>query len=136
MIQSMITIGSGNFFGKGLGLGTQSRLAFLPEHFTDFAFASLVEQFGFLGGFLVLSCYFIILLILLRKLIFLYNQHNKDGIRRFNYVLGFITFLFFQIIVNIGMNLGIMPIAGISLPFISYGGSSVMAVMVGLALVP
>lgn len=135
MIQSVITVGSGKFLGRGLGLGTQSRLFFLPENHTDFAFASLVEQFGFFGGGLVIMCYIIIFIILAKRLIALFYDTESDLKKAFLYTLGFISYFTFQVIINIGMNLGIMPIAGIALPLISYGGSSIVAAMIGLAFI-
>jgi len=136
MIQAVITIGSGKFFGRGLGLGTQSRLYFLPENTTDFAFASLVEQFGFLGGFFVILCYSLIIFEIGKKVASYFFQKDKEGRMDFFYCLGLLSYLIFQIIVNIGMNMGLLPIAGVSLPLISYGGSSMLAMMIGLALLP
>jgi len=135
MIQSVITVGSGKFLGRGLGLGTQSRLFFLPENHTDFAFASLVEQFGFVGGGLVIICYIIIFIILAKRLVALFYDKESDLKKAFLYTLGFTSYFTFQVIINIGMNLGIMPITGIALPIISYGGSSIVAAMIGLAFI-
>jgi len=136
MIQAMITIGSGKFFGRGLGLGTQSRLYFLPENTTDFAFASLAEQFGFLGGFFVILFYGLIIFAIAKKVINYFFQKDKEGRMDFFYCLGLLSYLIFQTIVNIGMNMGLLPIAGVSLPLISYGGSSIATFMIGLALLP
>jgi rod shape determining protein RodA len=136
MIQSVITIGSGMFFGRGLGLGTQSRLFFLPENTTDFAFASLIEQFGFFGGFFVLVFFTIIIVYLIKKTIFYYYQKSEEDQKNFLYCLGILTYFITQTVINLGMNMGIMPIAGITLPFISYGGSSVIALLIGFALIP
>lgn len=136
MIQSVITIGSGMFFGRGLGLGTQSRLFFLPENTTDFAFASLIEQFGFFGGFFVLIFFTIIIIYLAKKTIYFYYQKSQDDQKKFLYCLGMLTYFVSQTIINLGMNMGIMPVAGITLPFISYGGSSVIALLIGFALIP
>lgn len=136
MTQAIITIGSGNFAGKGLGLGTQSHLYFLPENHTDFAFASLVEQFGFVGGSIVIILYSFIIFILIKRVITYYYQRDTGGKFKFFVTLGFLSFLIIQIFVNMGMNLGILPIAGITLPFISYGGSSLITLAVGLALLP
>ncbi len=136
MIQAMITVGSGKFFGRGLGLGTQSRLYFLPENHTDFAFSSLVEQFGFLGGFFVILLYSIIFFALIKKVFKFYYMREDEAKENFLYLIGFLSYLTFQFIVNIGMNLGLLPIAGIALPFISYGGSSLVALMFGMALIP
>ena len=136
MIQSVITTGSGQFSGKGLGLGTQSRLFFLPENHTDFAYASLVEQFGFIGGFAVLILFVIIMVVLIKKLLKYYFQKDEDSLANFLYVVGFTVYIASQIIINIGMNLGVFPVAGIALPFISYGGSALVALMIGMALLP
>lgn len=136
MIQSVITIGSGMFFGRGLGLGTQSRLFFLPENTTDFAFASLIEQFGFFGGFFVLIFFTIIIIFLTKKTIYFYYQKSEEDQKKFLYCLGMLTYFVSQTIINLGMNMGIMPVAGITLPFISYGGSSVIALLIGFALMP
>lgn len=130
LIQSIITAGSGQFFGRGLGLGTQSRLHFLPENHTDFAFSALVEQFGFVGGFIVIILFSVLVYLLIKKMVAEYFSHNK---KRFLYTLAFLTLLIAQIFINIGMNLGIVPIAGITLPFISYGGSSIVSWLIGLA---
>jgi len=136
MIQAVITIGSGMFFGRGLGLSTQSRLFFLPENTTDFAFASLVEQFGFFGGFFVLIFFTLIFIHLAKRTIHFYYQKTEDGRKKFLYCLGILTCFASQTIINLGMNMGIMPVTGIALPFISYGGSSVLAILLGLALLP
>jgi rod shape determining protein RodA len=136
MIQAVITIGSGMFFGKGLGLSTQSKLFFLPENTTDFAFASLVEQFGFFGGFFVLTFFTILFIGLIRKTFHYFYQKNEDGQKNFLYCLGILIYFVSQTIINLGMNMGIMPVTGISLPFISYGGSSAIALLLGLALLP
>ncbi len=136
MIQAVITIGSGMFFGRGLGLGTQSRLFFLPENTTDFAFASLIEQFGFFGGFFVLVFFTTIIIHLVKKTIYFYYQKSEVDQKKFLYCLGMLTYFVSQTIINLGMNMGIMPVAGITLPFISYGGSSVIALLIGFALIP
>lgn len=136
MIQALITIGSGKFFGRGLGMGTQSKLFFLPENHTDFAFSSLVEQFGFFGGFFVILIFAVLAGFLVMRMVFLAEQKTKESEFAFLYTVGFFSYVIFQIFVNIGMNLGILPIAGIALPVISYGGSSLVAFMIGLALLP
>ncbi len=133
MTQALISVGSGGFFGKGLGVGTQSQLYFLPENHTDFAFSALVEQFGFFGGGIIIVLLGVIAFVLIKKLVDFYYQKDEDGQFKFFFVLGFLAFFIFQIFVNIGMNLGLLPIAGIALPLISYGGSSLMTWMIGLA---
>ncbi|PIV10540.1 hypothetical protein COS50_04785 [Candidatus Roizmanbacteria bacterium CG03_land_8_20_14_0_80_35_26] len=136
MIQSIITIGSGKFFGRGLGLGTQSRLYFLPENTTDFAFASLVEQFGFFGGFMVIFFYSLLIYFVAKRTIKFYFEKKEEGKAKFLFSLGLLSYLSFQVFINIGMNMGLLPVAGVALPFISYGGSSVLALLIGFALLP
>jgi len=127
--QSMIAIGSGQFFGRGLGFGSQSQLKFIPESQTDFVFAVIAEELGFLGVLLVLGFWSLIFyrLILIAK-------KAPDDFGMF-LVLGVICVLFIHIFVNIGMNMGIMPVTGISLPFLSYGGSFLIItlVLIGIA---
>lgn len=136
MAQAIITVGSGQFLGHGLGLGTQSRLLFLPENQTDFAFSSLVEQFGFLGGFVVILLFIFIIATLVRKLLKFYSQKDEDERSAFLFTVGIFAYFFFQIAINIGMNLGLFPVTGIALPFISYGGSALVAIAIGFALLP
>ncbi len=128
VIQATIAVGSGQIFGKGVKLGTQSHLNFLPERHTDFIFASFVEEFGFVGSVVLILAYLIVFrytLICVRQL------HDPEHI-----LLSFSVFslFLFQFIVNIGMNLGIMPVTGITLPLFSYGGSSLLsfAILIGL----
>ena len=136
IIQSKISIGSGMFLGRGLGYGTQSRLSFLPESHTDFAFSSLAEQFGFLGSFTVLFLFFLICLSLIKVILKLSIQRSTLNRFYLYYTVGFLSYLTFQIFVNIAMNLGSFPVAGVSLPMISYGGSSLSTYALGIALLP
>lgn len=136
MIQAIITTGSGQWVGRGMGAGTQSRLAFLPENHTDFAFASMIEQFGFFGGLLVLGLYAYIISRWAARAFWLMSHPTESSQAHLLYIVGFTTIFIVQIGINMGMNLGLMPVAGITLPFISYGGSSVVAFMVGIALLP
>jgi len=136
MIQAMITVGSGKLFGRGLGLSTQSRLFFLPENKTDFAFSTLIEQFGFFGGSIVLFLYLIMFYFMYKRLAKLLKRNDEEGKIMFLYVLGVFSYIFFQMFVNIGMNLGLLPIAGIALPFISSGGSLIVTLFLGFALFP
>lgn len=129
IIQSVISVGSGQLFGRGLGKGTQSHLAFLPERHTDFIFASYTEELGFLGAIIILVLYFLLLWRVLRVAL----KTQQDYARLFS--LGVFFMLLFQIFVNIGMNLGIVPVTGITLPFFSYGGSSILATMIALGMV-
>jgi rod shape determining protein RodA len=134
MIQAIITVGSGQFFGKGLGLGTQSRLFFLPENNTDFAFSSLVEQFGFIGGFFVILAEFSLIAMLFIRAYKFIGGTDADTRYKYLYSMGLAFLLCIQTGVNVGMNLGMLPIAGIALPFISYGGSFFVALCIGFAL--
>ncbi|MBI4099702.1 rod shape-determining protein RodA [Candidatus Microgenomates bacterium] len=128
-IQAVIAVGSGMFFGRGLGRGTQSHLLFLPEHHTDFVFASVAEELGFIGAAFVLALYFVLI-----WRIFSLSLNARDPMAKITGV-GIGTFLLVQVFINVGMNLGIFPVTGITLPLISYGGSSVLATMIGLGIV-
>ncbi|MBL7150874.1 rod shape-determining protein RodA [Candidatus Microgenomates bacterium] len=129
LIQSKITVGSGQIFGKGLGLGTQSHLKFLPEFQSDFIFAALAEELGLIGSFILILCYF---LLFWRILKIAGNSRNKFGRL---IAIGVFSMLFFQSFVNIGMNIGLTPIAGITLPLVSSGGSSLVATLISLGLI-
>jgi rod shape determining protein RodA len=136
MTQAKITVGSGGIFGEGLSMGKQTQLSFLPEHHTDFAFSSLIEQFGFFGGAILIILYLAFFAVLFIKLLKLSDKTDYDSRYEFFYLLGFSFILISQAAINIGMNLGIVPIAGVTLPFVSYGGSSLITFMIGLALLP
>ena len=129
VIQAQIAVGSGGLFGKGFGHGTQSQLNFLPAHWTDFAFASFAEEWGFIGVFLMVALYLILLFAVLH---IVYKTKDSYGA-----LLGFGVFVVFfvQFLINVGMNLGVMPVTGIPLPFISYGGSSLLVSFLLLGLV-
>ncbi|OGE30286.1 rod shape-determining protein RodA [Candidatus Daviesbacteria bacterium RIFCSPHIGHO2_02_FULL_36_13] len=129
LIQSTIAVGSGEILGRGLGRGTQSRLQFLPEFRTDFIFASIAEEWGFLGCFVILSLYMYLLVFFLRL------ASQIDDNFSFLIIIGVFSMLLFQVFVNVGMNIGIVPITGITLPLISYGGSSLIVTFVCLGLV-
>lgn len=128
--QSQIAIGSGGFWGKGFLEGTQSQLRFLPEKHTDFAFAVFGEEWGFFGAMilLILFCSFL-------YQIYLVSMEAKDDFGSY-LAAGVFFYFFWQILINMGMVLGIMPVVGIPLPFISYGGSAsvVNFCMIGLVL--
>jgi len=128
--QSKITVGSGQLLGKGLGYGTQSRLEFLPEHETDFIFAAFAEEWGFVGAFIILLLY----TILLWRLVSLSSRARNNTARLIT--LGAVWYLGTHIIINIGMNIGIFPVTGVTLPFMSYGGSHLLAEwsMIGLVM--
>lgn len=129
VIQSVISIGSGRIFGKGLGQGSQSQLKFLPERQTDFIFASLTEELGLMGSTIV-----ILLFALLLWRVYLTTGASRDLVEKI-YCLGIGTMLIFQIFVNIGMNLGLVPVTGITLPLLSYGGSSLVSLGISLGMV-
>jgi len=128
-IQVKITVGSGSFFGNGLGQGGQTRLAFLPERHTDFIFATLAESFGFAGIIVVVSLYFLIFWHIYRILAATDNDYH------YLIILGIGFYLWIQLTINIGMNLGILPITGLALPLFSSGGSSLLSTMIGLGLI-
>ncbi|XOU95032.1 MAG: rod shape-determining protein RodA [Candidatus Kerfeldbacteria bacterium] len=127
--QSIISVGSGQFFGRGLSLGPQSRLNFLPAQETDFIFAVIAEELGFMG-----SLFLIGLIIFLIYRLFRVCRLARDDFGLF-LVSGIIIYLFSQSLLNIGMNIGVLPIAGVPLPFVSYGGTSMIAsfIMLGIA---
>jgi len=126
--QSKIAIGSGGFWGKGLGNGTQSRLGFIPVSHADFIFAAFSEEQGFAGTLFVMLLYFALLLRLL-------DGAQLAGDRAGTLlVVCFASLLFFQIFVNVGMMIGFLPITGIPLPLMSQGGSSVLSTFLGLGL--
>ena len=120
IIQSQIAIGSGEMFGKGFQAGTQSQLRFLPEKHTDFAVAVFGEEWGFVGCMTLVALF----------CLFLYAIYStvRDARDRFGSTLcaGIFFYFFWQIMVNIGMVVGLMPVVGIPLPFISYGGSAML----------
>jgi rod shape determining protein RodA len=128
LIQAVVAVGSGKFFGRGLGKGTQSHLEFLPEKHTDFIFASLAEEIGFLGCFVLIILIFLFLARILKI-----SHQSKD---RFGYLIGIGIFAMFfvQFVINISMNLGLAPITGITLPLISSGGSSILSMMISLGI--
>lgn len=130
LIQSIITVGSGGFFGQGLGLGTQSRLFFLPENHTDFAYASLIEQFGFVGGITVLVLYGIIIWRLTEK-----ARTYKIGSFEYLFIFSAVFLLFTEVFINAAMNIGLFPVTGITMPLLSYGGSSIISTMLMFGLV-
>lgn len=129
IIQSKIAIGSGGLAGKGYLIGTQKNMNFLPEHHTDFIFSVIGEEFGFFGCTILLLLYFL----------FLYRIAKKiSGLKRkeFRYAsVGILAYLSFQIFVNIGMNIGIVPTTGIPLPFVSYGGSNLLVNVLAVGLI-
>ncbi|MFO7266009.1 MAG: rod shape-determining protein RodA [Bacillota bacterium] len=129
VIQSMIAIGSGSFFGKGLFAGSQTQLNFVPARHTDFIFSVIGEEFGFVGGLLVLSLF---ALVFWRCGRILLTAKDRQGSL---IVAGVVTILFVHVLINVGMTLGVMPVTGLPLPFISYGGTAVMTTFFNIGLV-
>lgn len=127
-IQSIVAVGSGQIIGKGLGHGTQSQLKFLPEYKTDFVFAALSEELGLVGSLLIISAYYILITRLISIVLSLSDPYLQLV------AVGITTMLATQIVINIGMNVGIMPITGITLPFISSGGTSMVVSLGSIGL--
>lgn len=128
IIQSKIALGSGGFWGRGFSLGTQSQLNFLPEKQTDFIFAMFGEEFGFIGTLLLLSAYFLLILYGFRVVLY-----NSFVFSKFT-ALGITCSLFLYVFVNISMVMGLLPVVGIPLPFISYGGTALITLLIGMGL--
>jgi rod shape determining protein RodA len=126
--QAAIAIGSGGLWGKGLAQGTQSQLRYLPVRHTDFIFAVISEELGFLGVMVLFALYLVLFYRLLRIILV-----AGDGFGRM-IATGTLAMILFQAVVNIGMNLGLMPIAGLPLPFISYGPAALLTMMIGIGL--
>ena len=128
IIQSKIAIGSGMISGKGFLKGTQNALAFLPEQHTDFIFSVLAEEWGFVGSMALLLVFLMLILWGLNI-----AQSCRDS---FGTILsvGFTAMIFWQVTINIGMVMGLMPVVGVPLPFVSYGGSSVITTMISIGL--
>lgn len=126
--QSTVAVGSGQVLGKGLGFGTQSRLKFLPEPQSDFIFAAFSEEWGFIGSLTLLGLYFLVIWRIL--------QFASYGASNFEilFAMGLAIFFMSHIFINIGMNLGLLPVTGIPLPFMSYGGSHLLSEFAGLGI--
>jgi len=128
LIQSKIAIGSGMLTGKGLYQGTQAQLNFLPEHHTDFVFSVLGEELGFMGAAILFALFMVVVWRGIRIMLI------SDNLFGSLIAGGALSMLLFQFFVNIGMTIGIMPITGITLPFISYGGSSMVSNLLAIGL--
>ncbi len=126
--QSTIAVGSGEILGKGIGYGTQSRLRFLPEYQTDFIFAAFAEEWGFIGVMLLLICFGIIIWRIL--LLATRGASNFETL----FAAGVAIFFMTQFSVHIGMNMGLLPVTGQTLPFMSYGGSHLMTEFIGIGI--
>ena len=129
IIQSKIAIGSGGIFGKGFLQGSQSYLDYLPEKHTDFIFTLFSEEFGFTGSLLLLILYALVIY----KITRIGSQSKTNFARLFCY--GFAGAFFIYVTVNMSMVLGLLPIVGAPLPIMSYGGSSMLSIMIGLGIV-
>ena len=129
IIQSKIAVGSGGLMGKGFMAGSQSHLDFLPERHTDFIFSVLAEEWGFLGSVTLIVVY---MLITVYGLLIASTAHNRFGLL---IATGFVTLFAMQAIINIGMVIGLLPVVGIPLPLISYGGSSLITLMFAMGLI-
>lgn len=129
VIQSIIAVGSGQITGKGFGRGTQSHLNFLPEYHTDFIFATLSEELGLVGTSLLLG----LMVILAFRLIGLAG--NSEDPFATLVIMGLLTQILVQFFVNVGMNIGLLPVTGITLPLVSYGGSSLLGIMISLGII-
>lgn len=129
VIQSKIAIGSAGFFGKGFGQGTQVQLGFLPEAQTDFIFAALIEEFGLVGGFLAIATFVILIFRIIRT-----GIDSEINFNRF-ICLGAAILFISQFVLNIGSNLGFMPVIGVTFPFLSYGGSSLLTNLIILGII-
>jgi rod shape determining protein RodA len=127
--QSLIAVGDGGVFGRGATKGTQTQGDFLPIPYTDFIFAAFCEEHGFIGAMVVLLLYFLILMRLIQ------NAQTAADLPGTLIVMGVVAVLIFQIAVNIGMVIGLMPVTGIPLPLMSYGGSSVLFTFLALGMV-
>lgn len=126
--QSLIAIGAGGITGRGIGQGSQSQLRYLPEKHTDFVFASFSEEFGLIGATLLISLYVLLTLFLIREAL----QMENNSHRLFLFFLA--GQLFFQAMINISTNIGLVPVTGMTLPLFSYGGTSFLAFGVSLGI--
>ena len=129
VIQSKIAVGSGMLWGKGFLQGTQNHLSFLPEQHTDFIFSVFSEEWGLVGAALLMTLY---LAFLLRGSVIATRARNRFGALL---VMGVLTIVFWQVVVNVGMVTGLMPVVGIPLPMFSYGGSSMLCLLMGIGLI-
>jgi len=128
VLQSKIAVGSGMTWGKGFLRGTQNQLNFLPEQHTDFIFSVFAEEWGFVGALVVLALY---LALVLRGIVIASRARDRFGVLL---VLGLTAIVFWQAVINVGMTTGLLPVVGIPLPFFSYGGSSLLCLLIGIGL--
>ncbi|TMB03622.1 MAG: rod shape-determining protein RodA [Deltaproteobacteria bacterium] len=128
VLQSKIAVGSGMTWGKGFLHGTQNQLNFLPEQHTDFIFSVFAEEWGFVGALVLLALY---LALVLRGIVIASRARDRFGVLL---VLGLTAIVFWQAVINVGMTTGLLPVVGIPLPFFSYGGSSLLCLLIGIGL--
>jgi rod shape determining protein RodA len=126
--QSQIAVGSGGLFGKGLTNGTQTQGDFLPVQTTDFVFSVLAEELGFIGAVVMFGLF---TLLLIRVLVSGWRSRDPFGTM---FAAGLASMILFQLVVNVGMVMGIMPITGIPLPFVTHGGASLVSLAIGLGI--
>lgn len=129
VLQSMIAVGSGGMLGRGVGRGLQSQLKFLPERQTDFIFASTAEELGLLGSLIILGLFYVMLMRIIRAC-----RASRDNFGMY-LTLGIFFMIFTQAVINVGMNIGVLPVTGIPLPLMSNGGSSLLTTLLSLGLV-
>ncbi|MCD6420456.1 MAG: rod shape-determining protein RodA [Synergistetes bacterium] len=129
LIQAKISVGSGRLFGKGFFRGTQHELRFLPMGHTDFIFCVLAEELGFIGSMILVILYTLLFFRMATIATYTLDMFGKY------LVVGFMVMLFSQVLINIGMSIGIMPITGVPLPFVSYGGSSILSNMAAVGVI-
>jgi rod shape determining protein RodA len=129
VIQSKIAIGSGMFWGKGFLHGTQNKLNFIPEQHTDFIFSVFAEEWGYIGAIVLLGLY---AALVIRGLTVAFRAKDRFGALL---VFGVVSIVFWQVVINVGMTSGILPVVGITLPFFSYGGSSLTTMMIAVGLI-
>jgi rod shape determining protein RodA len=128
VIQSKIAIGSGQFWGKGFLHGTQNKLNFIPEQHTDFIFSVFAEEWGYIGAVVLIGLY---AALVVRGLMIAYRAKDRFGALL---AFGVVSIVFWQVVINVGMTSGILPVVGITLPFFSYGGSSLTTMMIAVGL--
>ncbi len=128
-IQSMVAVGSGGLFGKGFMNGNQTQLQYIPEQWTDFIFCSISEEFGFIGSTLVIILFLVLLIRILKN-----SSQTKDEFLSLTQV-GIFSVLFIHFFINVGMVIGLVPIIGVPLPFVSYGGSSLITNVIMISIV-
>jgi len=129
VLQSTISVGSGGLWGRGLGHGTQSQLNFLPIQHSDFIFAVIAEELGFVGAGVLL----VLILLLLVRILGI-SAKSRDALGRY-IAFGVAAMIIFQVLINVGMNIGLMPVTGIPLPLVSHGGSSLFTTLISLGVV-